>query len=511
MRRFTAAALLGIVGPLVLLAPGARPALAHGFGARYDLPVPLWLYLFGSAAAVVLSFVVVGLFAGDGGGSAHRYLRFDLLRTAPFRDVLASRPFLEGLHLLAVGFFLLAVVAGLVGEQPPYENFAPTFVWVIWWVGLALTCAFVGNVWELLNPWKILFEWADGLARRLGLEEGLELNEPYPVSWGLWPAVMLYLGFAWVELVFWGSYTPFYISALIIAYSGITFCGMVLFRKEVWLRRGEAFSVFFGLLSRFAPTEVRVRSSASCSNCAVCAQESSRGCVNCYGCFERAAPEDRELNLRPPVVGLVRPEHVPPGGAAFVVLVLAGVTFDGLLETPLWVAFQRLLPVPGLVTAKTAGLMAVPLFFGTLYFIFVWLSRLSSGTNPGFRDLAAAYVFSLVPIAIAYHAAHYLTYLLVQGQAIFALVSDPFGFDWNLFGTAGYEPDPGVVGAAFVWYSQVVLIVAGHVAAVYLAHLVSVRCFGSPKRARRSQYPVLVLMTFYTVFSLWILSQPIIE
>lgn len=156
-------------------------------------------------------------------------------------------------------------------------------------------------------------------------------------------------------------------------------------------------------------------------------------------------------------------------------------------------------------------MLAVPLFFGALYFIFVWLSRLFGGADPGLRDLSAAYVFTLVPIAIAYHTAHYLTYLLVQGQAIFALISDPLGFGWNLFGTANYEPEPSVVGAVFVWYSPVVLIVAGHVVAVYLAHLVSLRCFGSPKRALRSQYPVLVLMTFYTVFSLWILSQPIIE
>ena len=311
MHRFSAAALLGTLG---LSAFGARPAFAHGFGAQYDLPVPLWLYLFGSAAAVVFSCVVVGLFAGKRGGAAHRYPKFNLLRIVPFRNIFASRPLLEGLRLLAAGFFLLAVVAGLIGEQNPNENFAPTFVWVIRWVGLALTCAFVGNLWELLNPWKILFEWADGLARHLGFEKGIELNEPYPASWGLWPAVTLYLGFAWVELVFWGSYRPLYISALILTYSGITFCGMILFGKEVWLRRGEAFSVFFELLSRFAPTEVRVRDSGACRDCAACAQVSSGGCVNCYGCFERAAPEERELNLRPLAVGLVRPEPVPRAG-----------------------------------------------------------------------------------------------------------------------------------------------------------------------------------------------------
>jgi len=65
----------------------------------------------------------------------------------------------------------------------------------------------------------------------------------------------------------------------------------------------------------------------------------------------------------------------------------------------------------------------------------------------GFRQFAAAYSFSLVPIAIAYQ---YYTYLLIQGQMIISLISDPLGWGWNLFGTAGFEPRYGIVGAGFV-------------------------------------------------------------
>ncbi len=116
-----------------------------------------------------------------------------------------------------------------------------------------------------------------------------------------------------------------------------------------------------------------------------------------------------------------------------------------------------------------------------------------------------------MPIAIAYQVAHYYTYLLIQGQGIISHLSDPFGWGWDLFGTAGCEIRIGIVDAAFVWYSQVVLIVAGHVIAVYLAHLISLRLFGDPKRALRSQFPMLALMILYTISSLWILSQLIVE
>jgi len=219
-----------------------------------------------------------------------------------------------------------------------------------------------------------------------------------------------------------------------------------------------------------------------------------------------AHPEDRELDLRPPALGLARPERQPAGGTVFVILMLAGVAYDGLLATPLWLEVVRLTPV-----TQTTGLFLMPLIFLAVYLGFVKLSQVAGAGGVPLRRLAPAYVYTLVPIAIAYQVAHYYTYLLIQGQAIIYHLSDPFGWGSDLFGTAGYEIRVGVVSAAFVWYSQVVLIVAGHVLAVYLAHVVSLRFFGSPKLALRSQLPMLVLMILYTIFSLWILSQPIVE
>jgi hypothetical protein len=159
---------------------------------------------------------------------------------------------------------------------------------------------------------------------------------------------------------------------------------------------------------------------------------------------------------------------------------------------------------------QVVGLVALPLVFFAAYLGFVKLSQLFGGGTGGLRRFAASYVYSLVPIAVAYQVAHYYTLLLVQGQGIIQHVSDPFGWGWDLFGTAGYSIAPGLIGAAFVWYSQVALIVAGHVVAVYLAHLVALRLFEDPGRALRSQFPMLALMILYTVFSLWIISQPIV-
>ena len=87
-------------------------------------------------------------------------------------------------------------------------------------MGLGFFTAFVGTVWPLVNPWGILFEWADGIARRLGA--GLELHEPYPDGWSVWPATVLYAAFVWVELVFYGWSVPSSIAFLVLSYSVIT-------------------------------------------------------------------------------------------------------------------------------------------------------------------------------------------------------------------------------------------------------------------------------------------------
>lgn len=491
-------------------------AFAHGFGQRYDLPVPLWLYLLGAAAAVGFSFVVIGIFVRGTPGLG-RYPRFDLLRTRMGRLV-AHPALLFTLRLVSVALFVLVIMTGFLGSQNPTRNLTPTLVWVLWWVGLAYVSALLGNLWALINPWKIIFTWAESFYRRLDPEGELSLELPYPSWLRVWPGFLLFLIFAWIELVYSGRAWPANLAFLTILYSAATWLGMLLFGKERWLECGEAFSIAFRLLARFAPTEVRVVKPDICASCSLNCRDLNGECINCYECFELADDREREWNLRPFAVGLLRNEKVSPSMAAFVILMLATVTFDGFTATPLFGSLESnlfaLMPFIGearITVIDSLGLVVFPTLFLVVYLFVCRLMVAASGCELPLGALARAFVFSLIPIALAYHLAHYFSYLLVQGQLIIPLLSDPFGWGWDLLGTKSYRINIAVVGARFTWFMAVGSIVLGHIIAVYLAHVIALRNLKEPKAALRSQYPMLALMVGYTVVSLWIIAQPIVE
>ena len=233
--------------------------------------------------------------------------------------------------------------------------------------------------------------------------------------------------------------------------------------------------------------------------------------MDCYDCYEYAAPEDRQLNLRPFAVGLALQKHVSVATAAFVVLALATVSFDGFQDTETWANMRTdMLSFATSDVVDTVALALAPALFAVVYLGFAWAIKTLSREESGVIEVASAYVFSLVPIALAYNLAHFITLLLIQGQLIIPLASDPFGFGWNIFGTAEYRLNLNIIGAKAVWFISLVAIVLGHVISVYLAHVISLRRASNSSDALRGQIPMLALMIIYTATSLWIIAQPIV-
>ena len=495
----------------------AMPAEAHAFGQRFDLPLPLWLYIGTAAAAVALTFVIMALFQRRA-RAVDDYPRYNLLAN-PIGRLLAHPALLLLIRLGAVAVFLLILATGFWGTSNPIRNFSVIMVWVIAWVGLAYVCALLGDLWRLVNPWDILFSWAERIYRRLSGKSSLSRNKPCPIRLNAWPAVILFLIFAWMEIAWTGGATPFNIAAAMTVYSLITWTGMFLYGREDWLRRGEIFSIVFSLFARFAITEVRVAETAMCAACPIFDSRQRRGgCVNCYAGFERAFPDQRQWNLRPPGIGLLTAEAPPASVMVFILVLLASVTYDGFTETAAWqqtgmAVYPHLEPLGGLAVPliDIAGLIALPVLFIAVYSVFILMVWLLSGRPAPIGRVARIFVYSIVPIAIAYHLSHYISLLLIEGQRLVPLLSDPFGYRWDLFGTAAYRVDIGIIGAEAVWYLSVFAIVLGHVIAVILAHSEALRLCPDHKSALKGQLPLLALMVGYTMISLWIIAQPIVS
>jgi len=218
-----------------------------------------------------------------------------------------------------------------------------------------------------------------------------------------------------------------------------------------------------------------------------------------------------------PAAKLATAEPLSPSGAAFLLLALASVSFDGLARTFAWLGFIGVNPLefPGrsaLVGSGTAGLAATFLGFAALFGATVAAGRRLAGDGVGPAAASGLFVWSVVPIALAYHFAHYLTTLAVNAQYALAALSDPFALGWDLFGTAAMHVHAGIVAGAqsawVIWNLQAAAIIAGHVVAVLAAHLFADRLYPDRAAAARALIPLTLLMIGYTVFGLWLLATP---
>jgi hypothetical protein len=464
----------------MLASTGSR-AFAHGFGERYDLPLPLSFYLFGVAGAVALSFLIVAWSVRDASAAS----RLSARRAPDALTALITGRVMRGaLKLITLVLFTVTIAAGFIGDQSPYRNIAPTMVWIIGWIGIAYFSALVGDVWAAINPWRTVFDVAAWLTRRLAGWNRLSVGLRYPRVLGVWPAVLLLLAFSWIELVYPNPAVPHHIACFAVGYSLLTLIGMLLFGRDVWLAHAEVFSVVFGTFARFAPTQVK-------------------------------DGEMRQLWIRPYGAGLL--DSTSLSHTVFVLLLLSTVLFDGVLATPGWTAIESSARSfldandTAVVIPRTLGLIASWAVFVGLYFgVAALMSAVTAGRLSAIQ-MARAFALTLVPIAIGYHVAHYFTVLLVQGQYIVPLLSDPFGYGWNLFGTGGYRIDIGFVGARFAWYAALTSVLLGHVAAVYFAHRRAMLVLDHRAAVLRSQVPLTALMVLYTLVSLSILAEPIVE
>jgi hypothetical protein len=201
----------------------------------------------------------------------------------------------------------------------------------------------------------------------------------------------------------------------------------------------------------------------------------------------------------------------------FVIATISGVTFDGLSATFWWLGQIGVNPLefPGrsaVMIENSSGLIGVWAGMGLTYALSVWAGWSMAGRTANLRTSLGRLALSLLPIALAYHGAHYLPVLLVNGQYALVAATDPLGTgaDWLGLGqwpvTTSFLNDLQEVER--IWRIQTGVIVGGHLLAVLIAHAIALEIYNNPKAATLSQIPLAALMVGYTVLGLWLLSTP---
>lgn len=422
---------------------------AHGVGSRGDLPLPLWQFAWAAMAALIISFMALGvLWKSPRLAAAAEGRTIDL---GGFGRAIGAAT-----RLAALALYVLVLAAAIFGVDQSNINIAPVAIYVVFWVGLAVVAAAIGNVWEVLNPFDTI-----------GLLVASVSKPATAPAWSSWMAPFGALLFLVLELVHPNGDSPRLLGIAMLIYSAVAIMAVVRWGRS-WLRTGETFTVLFSLLGAMAP-------------------------------FGRT--DDGRLRLRSPLSGLSQVDSTPTV-TALLLVVLGGTSFDGFAESEIG---RDLFAADG--QWARAGLLLIGLLasIAVVAALYLFATRFSANvTGTSWAGTVADFTASLIPIVFGYTIAHYAQLLIDETQTFVFLLSDPLGGGLNIFGGADNRINFNLVSVDLIAWVQALGIVVGHIAAVLVAHDRAIERYDNDE-ATRSQFAMLFVMVIYSVLGLWLL------
>lgn len=422
--------------------------------------------------------------------------RYDLTRSPRLRRLLHKRWFQFALILPNQIIFWLVIVAGLIGRQVGPRNFATAITWYLWFCVVFVLMVGVGRGWCAMCPFGGAAEWLQRLTffKRTRRSLGLGLTYPEKLArYGFLPAVVIFIVMTYWEEYFniAGPGQPLYTSLLVLFI--VTFAGtaFLVFERRTFCRYLCPLTPVIGTIGQmggvagFAAKDREVCLACETKEC-MRGSESGYGCPwyeypgqtssnslcgLCSECFKNCPNENVGLFLQPPLASLYSGIKKRMDVAMTIVLMAGLVWFQQVNALP-YASLTRLvnwLHYPNPLVFAASCLLPVPVLYalsrlGTL------AGRYRSGGRLDWRRLFIDWAYMLIPLVGMDFLARQLPKLFDHVARMIAVISDPFGFGWNLFGTAHARiADRAILSIHGVVIAQVVVVALGLAGSLYAA------------------------------------------
>lgn len=419
---------------------------------------------------------------------------------------------------IALAGFLLAILTGLFGTPVGSRNFGIVFVWIAWWAILMLVAVpFHGRGWCSICPIPVPGEWLQrgAMLGPRGQAKGLERRWPnrFRNIWLQNGTFLLVALFSTVILT-----QPKVTAIVLAAFLFVAIGASLVFERRAFCRYLCPVGGFIGLYSQLAPVEVRVIDTAVCAAHTekTCYTGSADGygcpwdvfppgmvkntyCGTCMECLRTCPHDNIAINIRSfgADLSVDRNRKLDEAYKAFIMLGAAAI-YSAVLLGPwgtLKLAAYSIGTLPWLAYAAsflTLILLALP---GT-FWLTVWLGKRLSGSIQLIKKLFIAQSYSLVPLGLAAWIAFSLSFVFANFSYVLAALSDPFGWGWNLLGTASLGWTPWLTG--LTPFLQVGVLVGGFIWAATTSRKIAAEKADSAQALKLSA-PVIVFCLAFTL------------
>ncbi len=488
--------------------------------------IPSWM----AAAGVVVIIVVTHLYlfwkTRTAQSKTHR--TFNLLASSGFKW-LVMRPYFPMLIQTGTLLLLLLVIgAGLFGA--PKGNIAPVLTWTWWWILLIFFVLIFGKIFCAMCPWEAAASLITSLSLKSRLKR-LTHDKPFP-AWAknIYPAIFLFIALTWAELGMNITHSAPMTAVLGLLMLGIAVMFAVVYEKRAFCRYSCPVGRISGLYALFSPVELRPATAEICRTCqdkeCYHGTDTHTGCPTglfpghltentyCTLCTEcvRACPHDNlALNLRPAATDLLKKDRFQWDESILAIALLALTSFHGLTMTPVWQDWNGFLRAKMSLGPNVVFTMLMLLMLLIPMALF-WAgastaSALVKKSGISTKRIFKAFAYAVIPVALFYHLAHNAMHFFMEAGSLLPLLSDPFGFGWDLIGTAGKTYGP-MLSLGTIWWLQIGCVVIGHIYGVVVADRVARKLFAEDQQAKLALLPLLLTMILYSCFSVWLIAQP---